>query len=47
MLTGENGIVTRAQDSKNETIISEEKEAISLAYSSCKVDNMMRIVTDT
>ena len=32
-LTGENGILTRANDSKTKTEIGEEKEAISLAYS--------------
>ena len=32
-LTGENGILTRAQDSKTQTGIAEEKEAINLAYS--------------
>ena len=32
-LTGQNGILTRATDSKTQTEIAEEKEAISLAYS--------------
>ena len=32
-LTGENGILTRANDAKEQTEIAEEKEAISLAYS--------------
>ena len=32
-LTGENGILIRATDSKTQTKIAEEKEAISLAYS--------------
>ena len=31
-LTGENGILTRATDSKTQTTIAEEKEAIQLAY---------------
>ena len=31
-LTGENGILTRAQDAKEETEVAEEKEAIQLAY---------------
>ena len=31
-LTGQNGILTRAQDSKTQTGIAEEKEAIQLAY---------------
>ena len=32
-LTGQNGILTRANDAKEQTEIAEEKEAISLAYS--------------
>ena len=32
-LTGQNGILTRAQDAKTQTGVAEEKEAISLAYS--------------
>ena len=32
-LTGENGILTRANDAKEQTEIAEEKEAINLAYS--------------
>ena len=32
-LTGQNGILTRATDSKTQTEIAEEKEAINLAYS--------------
>ena len=31
-LTGENGILTRANDAKTETEVAEEKEAIQLAY---------------
>ena len=45
MLTGENGVITQARKSKEETIIGDEKEGISLAYSSCKADNMMEYVT--
>ena len=32
MLTGENGILTQAQNAKEETSIAEEKEQIALAY---------------
>ena len=32
MLTGENGILTQAQNAKKETSIAEEKEQIALAY---------------
>ena len=45
MLTGENGVITQAKKSKEETIIGDEKEGISLAYSSCKAENMMEKVT--
>ncbi len=45
MLTGENGIISQARKSKEETIIGDEKEGISLAYSSCKTDNLMENVT--
>ena len=38
MLTGENGILTRANDAKEETEVAEEKEAISLAYSGVMAD---------
>ena len=36
MLTGENGIITQAQNAKERTEIGEEKEAISVAYSGAK-----------
>ena len=45
MLTGENGIIKQAQKAKEETIIGREKEAIALAYSSCKGLNMLNTVT--
>ena len=38
-LTGENGILTRAQDAKNDTEIAEEKEAIGLAYNGAMAKN--------
>lgn len=47
MLTGENGVIKQAQNAREETIIGDEKESISLAYSSCKADNMMEIVSNT
>ena len=51
MLTGENGIITQAQKSREETIIADEKEILSLSYTACKQDNMINdmfeeIVTD-
>ena len=38
-LTGENGILTRAQDAKTNTEIAEEKEAIGLAYNGVMAEN--------
>ncbi len=38
-LTGENGILTRANDSKSQTEIGEEKEAIGLAYNGVMAEN--------
>ena len=40
MLTGDNGILTQANNAKENTIIGQEKEAISLAYSGCKMDDV-------
>ena len=39
MLAGEKGIISQAQNSKKQTKIGEEKEAISVAYSGCKINN--------
>ena len=39
-LTGENGILTRANESKTETEIGEEEEAIRLAYNGVMADNL-------
>ena len=38
-LTGENGILTRANDAKEQTEIAEEKEAIGLAYNGVMAEN--------
>ena len=38
-LTGENGILTRAQDAKTNTEIAEEKEAIGIAYNGVMAEN--------
>ncbi len=38
-LTGENGILTRASDSAEQTEIAEEKEAIGIAYAGVLADN--------
>ena len=39
-LTGENGILTRAQDAKTNNEIAEEKEAIGLAYNGVMADSL-------
>ena len=39
-LTGENGILTRANESKTQTEIGEEEEAIRLAYNGVMADNL-------
>ena len=39
-LTGENGILTRANESKTQTEIGEEEEAIKLAYNGVMADNL-------
>ena len=36
MLTGENGVLTKATESKEQTGIAQEKEEITLAYSAAK-----------
>lgn len=47
MLTGDNGILNQAINSKEETIIAEQKEQISLAYNSAKVKNVNEKVLAT
>ena len=44
-LTGENGILTRASDAKEETIIAQEKEQIALAQSSSILENGQNFTT--
>ena len=44
MLTGENGIITQAQRAKEQTIIGEEKEAISVSYTACKTKDYSKDV---
>ncbi len=39
MLTGDNGILKKAIESKEQTEIEEEKEAIGIAYNGVKIDN--------
>ena len=44
-LTGKNGILTRASDAKEETIIAQEKEQIALAQSSSILENGQNFTT--
>ena len=44
MLIGENGILTQAQKSKEQTSIAEEKEQIALAYNAVKAEEMGGLV---
>lgn len=39
-LAGDNGLLKRTEISRDQTIISMEKEQISLAYNSCRIDNL-------
>ena len=42
MLGGENGIITQAMQAKEQTIIGEEKEAISVSYTACKTKDYLK-----
>ena len=44
-LTGENGILNKAEKSKEQTIIAREKEEIALAYNAVKIKNKGGAVT--
>lgn len=46
MLLGENGIILKTKEAKEETIIANEKEAIKLAYTACKIDEPQSNVSD-
>lgn len=46
MLTGENGIIKRAIESKENTKIGEEKEQVELAYISVAMNKLKNEVTD-
>ena len=43
MLTGENGVLTKATDAKNQTEIAQEKEEITMAYASAKANKVDKI----
>ncbi len=44
MLFGENGIITRAQESAFRTEMAEIKEAVNLKESECRINN--KLITD-
>ena len=44
---GENGIATKAKSAKQQTEIGTEKEQITIAYTSCKLENAEDDVTET
>lgn len=44
MLTGENGIITQAQNSKEQSDIGYEKEQIDLAYSAAKTKKYQKVI---
>ena len=46
-LTGENGVLTKATTAKEQSIIGEEKEAVKLAYTTCKTNDYTAIVTNS
>ncbi len=46
-LTGENGILTRASEASEETLIANEKEEISVAYNGAKAKNLGEKITDS
>ena len=47
MLTGENGIINKAQEAKVNTEIAEEKEAIMIAYSGAKMKKAQSTIATT
>ena len=46
MLTGENGVLTKATESKEQTGIAQEKEEITLAYSAAKTNKGDKVAED-
>ena len=47
LTVGQNGIMSRAMDASNRTVIANEKEAINLAYTACKIDDYQSNVSST
>ena len=43
MLTGENGVLTKATEAKNQTEIAQEKEEISMAYAASKANKVDQV----
>ena len=46
VLSGENGLITRVKDAKQESIIGEEKEQVELAYASAKIKKINEYITE-
>ena len=44
-LTGENGILTRASEAKEDTVIAQEKEQVEIAYSSARINQSGENIT--
>ena len=43
MLTGENGVLTKATEAKDQTEIAQEKEEISMAYAASKANKVDQV----
>ena len=43
MLTGENGVLTKATEAKDQTEIAQEKEEIAMAYASAKANKVDKV----
>ena len=46
MLTGENGVLTKATEAKEQTEISQEKEEIAMAYAAAKANKVEQVAND-
>ena len=45
-LTGDNGIVTRATEAKEKTVVAQEKEQVEIAYESATINNLGETITE-
>ena len=44
-LTGDNGILTKASEAKEETVIAQEKEQVKIAYNSIRINKSDENIT--